>query len=121
MHKVNISEVPSRQRNGLTSYILLQHEDIPGSNLSVTWVNIAKGSSQKPHSHYPEQSYIIIHGQGNIFIGNERTSVEKGDLVYIPSNVIHYIENTGDNSLIYISTATPSYNFTNMYDAGDLS
>ena len=120
MYKVNISDVPCRQRNGLTSYILLQHKDNPGVNLSVTWVNIEKNSSQKPHSHSPEQSYIIIQGQGNIFIGDEMAKVQEGDLVYIPSNITHYIQNTGDNCLIYISTATPSHNFTNMYDSGDL-
>jgi len=121
MHKLNKSEVPQRQRDGLLSHILLQQGDVPNTQLSVTWVEVESGASQKPHKHPPEQSYIIIQGQGKMNVGDESCMVQKGDILYIPSNILHFIENYGEKTLIYISASTPAYDFKALYDKGDLS
>ncbi|MFV1951772.1 MAG: cupin domain-containing protein [Nitrospinota bacterium] len=93
MYKLNKSEVPQRQRDGLLSHILLQHGDVPNTQLSVTWVEVEPGASQKPHKHPPEQSYIIIQGQGKMIVGEESCIVQKGDIIHIPSYFEHFIEN----------------------------
>jgi mannose-6-phosphate isomerase-like protein (cupin superfamily) len=120
MYKLNKSEVPQRQRGGLLSHILLQQGDVPNTQLSVTWVEVEPDASQKPHKHLPEQSYIIIQGQGEMTVGEESCSVEKGDIIHIPSNVEHYLKNQGDKTLIYISASTPAYDFKALYDEGNL-
>ena len=120
MYKLNKSEVPQRQRDGLLSHILLQQGDVPNTQLSVTWVEVEPGASQKPHKHSPEQSYIIIQGQGKMNVGDESCVVEKGDIIHIPSNFKHFIKNQGDKKLIYISASTPAYDFKALYDEGDL-
>jgi mannose-6-phosphate isomerase-like protein (cupin superfamily) len=120
MYKVNKSAVPQRQRDGLLSHILLQQGDVPDTQLSVTWVEVEPGASQKPHKHPPEQSYIIIQGQGEMHVGEENCFVEQGDIIYIPSNLEHFIKNQGDKILIYISASTPAYDFKALYDIGCL-
>jgi mannose-6-phosphate isomerase-like protein (cupin superfamily) len=42
--------------------------------------------------------------------------VVKGDLIYIPSNVVHAIENRSSEMLSYISAATPPFDITAYYD-----
>ena len=120
MFKQNKFQAPKRDRDGLTSYILLQQGDISTDNLAVTWVDVAPGCSQRPHSHAPEQVYIIISGNGRIIIGDEEQDVVKGDLVHIPSNVVHSLVNDSSEVLTYISAATPAFDLQALYDTGKL-
>ena len=120
MYKLNKSEVPQRQREGLLSHILIQQDDVPNTQLSVTWVEVEPGASQKPHKHPPEQCYIIIQGRGKMNVGEENSIVERGDIIYIPSDSVHFITNQGDTTLIYISASTPAYDFKALYDEGSL-
>jgi mannose-6-phosphate isomerase-like protein (cupin superfamily) len=120
MFKQNKSAAPQRDRDGLTSYILLQQGDISTDNLAITWVDVAPGCSQRPHSHAPEQVYVIISGQGRMRVGDEERDVVEGDLVYIPSNVVHSIVNLSNEVLRYISASTPAFDLQALYDTGKL-
>ena len=114
------SEAPRRERQGLVSNILLQRGDVPGDRLAITWVDVAPGSRQTPHRHAPEQVYVIIKGKGLMRVGKEEQDVSAGDLVWIPPNVIHGIENRSSDVLSYISAATPAFDLEALYDTGEL-
>ena len=116
MFKKNRAEVRQREYDGLRSHIFLQQGDIPQTNLSITWVDVAPGASQMLHRHGPEQVYVIIDGTGRMCVGEEKEEVVKGDLVYIPSNVVHAIENRSSEMLSYISAATPPFDIAAYYD-----
>ncbi|PSB46250.1 hypothetical protein C7B80_13920 [Cyanosarcina cf. burmensis CCALA 770] len=120
MFKQNKFQAPKRDRDGLTSYILLQQGDISTDNLAVTWVDVAPGCSQRPHSHAPEQVYVIISGKGRMIVGDEERDVAEGDLVHIPSNVVHSIINHSNEVLRYISASTPAFDLQTLYDTGKL-
>lgn len=121
MFKLNKSQAPQRDRNGLKSYILLQKENLPDSKLAVTWVEILPGAAQKPHHHEPEQVYVFVRGSGRMSVGDEKQDVQAGDFIHIPSNVVHFVENTGQEMLVYISAATPAFSLAELYDRGELS
>jgi len=53
-------------------------------------------------------------------VGEETCIVEKGDIIHIPSNFKHFLNNQGDETLIYISAFTPAYDFKTLYYEGDL-
>ncbi len=120
MFKKNIATAPQREREGLTSHILLQQGDVPDVGLSVAWVEVAPGSRQRPHSHAPEQVYVIARGRGMMHVGDETQEVGPGDLIYIPPNVPHGIENAANETLVYFSAATPAFDLKALYDAGAL-
>lgn len=120
MKKTNLSEAPKRIRNGLVSYILLQHGDTKSNNLAITWVEIQAGHKQQPHSHTPEQAYIIIRGCGRMQVGTKFSDVNPGDLIFIPSDVTHGIENTGSEMLVYVSASVPAFDLEALYDSGQL-
>jgi mannose-6-phosphate isomerase-like protein (cupin superfamily) len=121
MYLTDLTNAPKREIDGLVSHILLEKGDAPGGELSVTWVDVAPGSEQKPHSHDPQQVYVITRGQGRMKVGDDERDVTEGQMVFIPPNQEHGIVNTGDQTLTYISAATPAFEVTDLYDAGQLS
>ena len=101
----NKSEASRRERDGLVSHILLEKGDVPGGELTVTWVDVAPGSAQSSHKHAPEQVYVVVRGRGLMRVGDEERPVAEGDLVYIPSNM---------------AAATPNVDWQAFYDTGPL-
>ena len=110
------SEAPQGKEEGLLSSILLQHGDVSSDQLSISWVDVAPGSVQRPHRHKPEQVYVIVRGRGRMRVENEEEDVSEGDLVWIPSNALHGIENRSGDVLSYISAATPAFDLTAFYE-----
>jgi mannose-6-phosphate isomerase-like protein (cupin superfamily) len=120
MFKRNRTEAPRRERDGLVSHILLHAGDLPETQLTVTWVDVAPGSGQRPHSHAPEQVYVVVRGRGRMRIDDEERFVSEGDLVYIPPDTLHGIENISEKVLTYVSAATPTVDWEVFYDTGPL-
>jgi mannose-6-phosphate isomerase-like protein (cupin superfamily) len=118
--KRNRSEAPRRERDGLVSHILLHAGDFPETRLTVTWVDIDPGSGQRSHSHAPEQVYVVVRGRGKMKVGDEERLVTEGDLIYIPPDTLHGIENRSDEVLTYVSAATPTVDWEAFYDTGPL-
>jgi mannose-6-phosphate isomerase-like protein (cupin superfamily) len=121
MYVSDRSSAPKRELEGLTSHILLEEGDAPGGELSITWVDVEPGGEQKPHSHGPQQVYVITRGTGRMRVGEEESEVSEGQMVFIPPDTEHGILNTGDGVLTYISAATPAFAVSDLYDAGQLS
>jgi mannose-6-phosphate isomerase-like protein (cupin superfamily) len=120
MFKRSLAESPKRIRPGLISHILLQSGDTPTDNLSVARVEVDPGSHQQSHHHVPEQAYIIVSGNGRAEVGSEIADVQAGDVLYIPSNVDHALNNTGPEKLVYISVTVPGFDIGALYDTGQL-
>ena len=117
-----MTEAPERGREGLVSQVLLQEGDIAESEMAVTWVEVEPGGRQGSHSHAPQQVYVVVRGRGVMHVGQDREEVGVGDLVFIPSNEPHHIENVSDGEPVtYVSVATPAFSLTDLYDTGDLS
>src|SRR5688572_29237755 len=117
------SQIDKRERSGLTSHFMLGRGDTEENALAITWVTVRTGSRQILHNHPEVQVYVLIAGQGIMQVGEERHPVQGGDLIYIPSNEMHGIENTSDEMLSYISAATPAFSLTlaEGYDKGQLT
>jgi len=117
------TQVDKRERSGLTSHFMLGRGDTEANALAVTWVTVRPGSRQILHNHPEVQVYVLVAGYGIMQVGEERHAVQGGDLIYIPSNETHGIENTSDETLSYISAATPAFSMTlaDAYDNGQLT
>jgi len=120
MFKKSLSDSLKRIRPGLVSHILLQAGDTSTDNLAVAWVTVEPGTGQRPHHHVSEQAYIVVGGQGRIKVGPYIADVKAGDLVYVPSNAEHAVENIGAESLTYVSVAVPALDIAAIYDTGQL-
>ncbi len=115
------ADAAKRERDGLTSYFLMEKGSESSDSFAVTWVDVAPGKIQALHHHPEVQIYVIIAGSGVMKIGKALEFVSVGDCVFIPSNENHGIENTGIVTLTYISAATPAFSMTALYDDGQLT
>jgi len=121
MYVRDLGNSPTRELEGLVSHIFLEEGDAPGGEMSVTWVDVEPGNEQPPHSHPPQQVYVVTRGTGRMRVGDEEREVSAGSMVFIPANTEHGIVNTGDEVLTYVSAATPAFPVSEMYDAGQIS
>ncbi len=120
MYVRNVSEAEKRERSGLVSHFLLGSEHLADTPLAATWVTVEPGSRQIVHHHVSVQIYVIIQGGGLMHVGDETRPVSAGDLIYIPSDAPHGIENNTGALLVYVSAATPAFDLPQAYDRGQL-
>jgi mannose-6-phosphate isomerase-like protein (cupin superfamily) len=97
-------------RGGQVSYLLLGKGDFQSSNLAVTWVECGRDSQQALHSHEGvEQIYVIVRGHGEMIVGDEREMVSAGAVIFVPPGTDHAIRNPNDDTLVYVSAASPPF------------
>ena len=63
----------------------------------------------KPGSHYTEECYAILRGQGTMTLAGKKVEVRAGMFIHLPPWCEHGVKNTGDETLeIMICTAPPN-------------
>lgn len=63
---------------------------------------IDPGGGMKAHHHKLPEFYYILEGQGTIRLDRDVVSVKAGAVVYIPTDMVHGIENTSIDTLALI-------------------
>ena len=101
--------VPRYKRDNITSALLVSSLTTDAKNLAISLVEMEPGSIQQIHSHEPEQMYYILEGSGEMTVGKDTSEVQKGDCIFIDSNSLHGLKNTGKVVLKYLSAASPSF------------
>ena len=68
------------------------------------------GATVARHHHLAtEEVYYILHGTGQMTVGEETRAVGPGDAIYIPLNHIHTLTNTGAEPLTLLLVCGPAY------------
>lgn len=68
-----------------------------------SWGFIETDISSAPHQHHEHEVFIILEGEGQIIIQDEEEPVSKGDAIYIPPFANHFLTNTGDKTLVFLT------------------
>ena len=55
------------------------------------------------HFHNAEEVYLVLSGEGQVKIGNEKVRIKKGDLITLHKNVWHRTVNTGKKKLVFLT------------------
>ena len=74
-------------------------ESTPTEALTTGVAEISPGDQLNVHSHTPAEVYYILAGTGEIVIDGESSLVKSGTAIYIPSNALHSLKNTGKTLL----------------------
>ncbi len=82
---------------------------VDGERIIFGEIRIPAGTKAEPHSHPNEQFIIVLEGRTRFVIGGEEKEVGKGEIVYIPANVIHSTEVVGDEDLLFITAKDTSW------------
>lgn len=80
-------------------------------DLGVSYNEVPPGKSGCPfHNHHVEEElYVIIDGEGEYRVGDQRLAVAKGDVLSAPAGgreTAHQLINTGPSVLVYLVIST---------------
>jgi mannose-6-phosphate isomerase-like protein (cupin superfamily) len=110
------SEAAVEERHRLRTHILMDAGDLGSRHLTVTWVEVPPGAEQRQHAHADsEQVYVIVAGSGLMSVAGDEERVGPGDLVFIPPATEHGLLNDGDETLSYVSAASPAVSMEELY------
>lgn len=74
--------------------------------IAVNCVQVEKDQTTEPAIHPDEEEiYVILTGEGIVWLDGEKHLVQRDSVVYIPRNVEHVIEGKSDEPLIYVCVA----------------
>lgn len=62
---------------------------VSGDNLMFSHVTLKPHSSASLHTHAQEQMGIILEGEFEMTIGEEKRLLKKGDMYRVPANTVH--------------------------------
>jgi quercetin dioxygenase-like cupin family protein len=73
-----------------------------GPNFALRKFSMQKGGGMPRHTNTVEHEQYVLRGEATITIGEETHRVKAGDVVFIPANVVHSYENTGDEPFEFL-------------------
>lgn len=84
------------------------HEVFPKPNQVNTpfdsaWGYLKEKGALEIHAHPTNEIYIVFKGEGIVSVGDEKEKVSCGDIIEIPPNAQHNIENITDGELLWLA------------------
>jgi quercetin dioxygenase-like cupin family protein len=75
--------------------------------LTVGVAKLQPGAALSGHRHRQAEVYLVLAGEGSVWVGAGVRPVRAGSAVFVPGGVFHSCENTGDSEsrLAYVLAA----------------
>ncbi len=111
MRLVDLNRIEGRQfpAGRRTKNLVGGASPIQADAFSLGHVTLEPRGGQVPwHNQEQEEIYLILEGKGEICLGEERTEIVAGQVVYIPPNVFHQLTNTGELPMVMIYCYGPA-------------
>jgi quercetin dioxygenase-like cupin family protein len=64
-------------------------------NFAMRYYQVGPGGNSRRENHPYDHGILILHGEGEVLLDNEKHSISQGDVVYIPPNMEHQLINHG--------------------------
>jgi putative monooxygenase len=78
-------------------------------NMAIGLTIVGQGGSSPRHEHDGvEEGVYVIAGTGRFLVGDDEVEVGPGSALFMPSNVPHHVDNTGDDELRMLWWYTPA-------------
>jgi len=102
LHK-HLNEIPAEPVSageGVSRQILIGPDEAP--NFAMRRFIMEPGGGMPNHTNSVEHEQLVLRGQARIGIGDEVIEVKANDVVFIPANVPHWYQNTGDEPFEFL-------------------
>ncbi len=97
-------------KDGSTVRELIHPNTNDNKNTSIAEAIVQPGGATFNHYHkVSEEIYHITEGEGTLVRDGEHINVVKGDTVFLPAGVKHYVVNKGISELKILCVMTPPY------------
>jgi quercetin dioxygenase-like cupin family protein len=71
-------------------------------NFAVRYYQVGTGGFTRKEDHPYDHGIVILHGEGEVIIGDQKTAFSQGDVIYIPPDEEHQLINTGPDTMGFI-------------------
>lgn len=90
---------------GALKQVLLRRDDLASGRIQmINWSTLLPGKSFRVHYHeVMDEVFIILDGEVEIVVGEEKETFGKGDAVVIPEGAVHVMKNLTDTEVSYIA------------------
>jgi quercetin dioxygenase-like cupin family protein len=85
---------------GTTMQVLISSEE--GPNFAMRRFTIQPGCGMPNHTNTVEHEQFVLNGNARIGIGDEVFEVKKGDVVFIPAEIPHWYDSTGEEPFEFL-------------------
>ena len=111
------SEAAVHEWHRLRSHILMDAGELGSRHMSVCWIEVPPGASEKLHSHEEaEQIYVVVSGTGSMSAAGDTEQLAPDDLAMIPPATDHEIANDGEEQLAVVSVQSPAVAIEELYE-----
>jgi mannose-6-phosphate isomerase-like protein (cupin superfamily) len=87
----------------------LYNHPLFGDSLASSFVIVIK-KEVKSHKHLRHSEHVIVlEGNGTMNLGEKLIEIKKGDVIFIPKNIVHAVKSTGKNPLKIVSVQAPNF------------
>ena len=101
---------PYQTKDGSLIKPLMDLSNSSVRKLSLAQATVPPGSQTYPHLHtQSEEIYYLLQGKGRMHIEGESRKVTQHDAILIPPRASHYIENIGQEDLVFLCLCSPPY------------
>lgn len=110
------SEATAIDVHRLRAHVLMDAGELGSRNLSVSWIEVPPGASERLRSHEEaELAYIVARGSGTMSATGDTRELSEGDLVLIPPATDHAVANNGDETLALVSVQSPAVSAEELF------
>ena len=76
---------------------------------NITQLLVFIKTAEVPHYHaYHDLTFIVVEGEGELYLDGRREVLGKGDVAFIPKGKVHYYTNKGEISVL-LAIFSPAY------------
>ena len=103
-----VLETTYRAHGGAIAQMILDRRNLK----EIGFLAIARldpGKEIEAHVDPMEEIYFIVHGTGEMTVGDDTRSVKPGDAIWIPVGDSHALVNTGKEACVVLVVASPTW------------
>ena len=89
--------------------LLHPHHDAATVAYSLAHAHLLPGTSSFPHRLKGSEVYYFIRGTGRMHVEEEVSDVRSEDTVYVPPGATQYVENIGNELLVFLCIVDPAW------------
>ena len=108
---VDVNDCPQLVAGDETLLREVLHPAVHGAPIrySIAHALLKPGGRSLPHRLGGSEVYYFISGRGRMFVNEATSEVRAGVVVYVPPGAMQFVENLGDEDLVFLCIVDPAW------------
>lgn len=103
---IHYTDVPAQvfgdEAPGVTIRWVIDEKADGAPNYALRVIEVQPGGHTPRHTHPFEHENFVVEGQGRVLIADEWHEIGPGSVVFVPADVLHTYENTGETPFRFL-------------------